>query len=109
MPCNGWANGVNTSQQAFGVTIAGEFSNAVSFLPSTGILYYSPHSSLKVNDCGLWVRGVDGQASYGGDCSTWEDASTWDSSVVNGLNQFALSSMDSLQNYFFWTWKVLLL
>ncbi|KAF8514621.1 glycoside hydrolase superfamily [Gautieria morchelliformis] len=87
MPCNSWASGVNGSQQAFGVTIAGEFSNAV-------------------NDCGLWVRGVGGQASYGGDCSTWEDASTWDSSVITGLKQFALTSMDSLQNYFFWTWKV---
>ncbi|KAF8589506.1 glycoside hydrolase family 5 protein [Ramaria rubella] len=87
MPCNSWAKGMNDSQDAFGVTVAGEFSNAV-------------------NDCGLWVRGVGGPAAYGGNCSIWEDASAWNDTVVAGLKQFALSSMDSLQNYFFWTWKI---
>ena len=113
MPCNSWASGINASQQAFGVTIAGEFSNAVSF--PTSVMTFRvrtlpyPMLLLQVNDCGLWVRGVGGEASYGGDCSPWEDASTWDDSVKSGLMQFALSSMDSLQNYFFWTWKVTLL
>ncbi|KAF8525997.1 glycoside hydrolase family 5 protein [Hysterangium stoloniferum] len=87
IPCNGWAPGINSSQLNFGVTVAGEFSNAV-------------------NDCGLWIRGVGGQPTYPDDCSVWQDASKWDSSVVSGLKQFMTSSMDSLQNYFFWTWKI---
>ncbi|KIJ51370.1 glycoside hydrolase family 5 protein [Sphaerobolus stellatus SS14] len=87
MPCTGWANGMNESQTAFGLTLAGEFSNAV-------------------NDCGLYVRGVGGPAAYGGDCSFWEDATLWNSSTIDGLKKFAMSSMDSLQNYFFWTWKI---
>jgi len=87
MPCNAWAPGINASQLNFGVTVAGEFSSAV-------------------NDCGLWVRGVGGHAAYGGNCSVWQDASQWNSSVISGLRQFVESSMDSLQNYFFWTWKI---
>jgi len=29
MPCNDWAGGMNASQRGFGITVAGEFSNAV--------------------------------------------------------------------------------
>lgn len=32
MPCNSWANGMNTSQTDFGITVAGEFSNAVGLV-----------------------------------------------------------------------------
>ncbi|HEV7736311.1 MAG TPA: hypothetical protein VGO47_02920 [Chlamydiales bacterium] len=35
-PCNAWAEGINGSQVQFGVTVAGEFSNAVGFVFYTG-------------------------------------------------------------------------
>lgn len=85
--CTSWASNINTSQTEFGVTVAGEFSNAI-------------------NDCGLYVNGVGGGHSYGGDCGFWMDSSQWNETIVDGLHEFMLASMDSLQNWFFWTWKV---
>ncbi|KAJ7448949.1 glycoside hydrolase family 5 protein [Mycena latifolia] len=85
--CNSWGSSINTSRSAFGVTVAGEFSNGY-------------------NDCGLYLTGVNGKQSYGGDCSFWEDSSTWNSTVKAGLMQFALASMDAMQDWFFWTWKI---
>jgi hypothetical protein len=82
-----WGARVNTSQTAFGVTLAGEFSNAI-------------------NDCGLLVHAVGIPTSYGGNCSDWEDASQWDDATKAGLKAWAMASMDALQNWFFWTWKV---
>lgn len=75
------------SRSEFGVTVAGEFSNGY-------------------NDCGLYLNGVKGGHNFGGDCALWEDSSTWDASVKAGVMQFALASMDALQDWFFWTWKV---
>jgi glucan 1,3-beta-glucosidase len=75
------------SQSAFGVTLAGEFSNGF-------------------NDCGLFLLGVTGATSYGGDCSDWEDSSTWTPGTKAGIKNFALAQMDALQGWFFWTWKV---
>lgn len=75
------------SQTAFGVTIAGEFSDGY-------------------NDCGLYLTGVGNTDSYGTTCSLFLDASQWNSSMIAGLNEFTLASMDALQNWFFWTWKV---
>ncbi|KAL5483050.1 hypothetical protein ACEPAI_8279 [Sanghuangporus weigelae] len=86
-PCTAWGSMVNTSQSTFGVTVAGEFSNAI-------------------NDCGLYLNGVTNSHSYGGDCSAWEDASRWDDATKEGLRTFALASFDALQNWFFWTWKI---
>ncbi|KAF8883295.1 glycoside hydrolase superfamily [Infundibulicybe gibba] len=86
--CQGWAGGINASRAAFGVTIAGEFSNGF-------------------NDCGLFLKGTATDATtYGGDCSVWRDASTWSPAVKAGLQRFAMSSMDALQDFFFWTWKI---
>ncbi|KII95444.1 glycoside hydrolase family 5 protein [Plicaturopsis crispa FD-325 SS-3] len=85
--CNAWGPGQNTSKAAFGVTVAGEFSNGY-------------------NDCGLFLKGVQGTTSYGGDCSFWQDASQWNSTVKAGVQNFALASMDALQDFFFWTWKI---
>ncbi|KAG9009474.1 hypothetical protein FRB94_014241 [Tulasnella sp. JGI-2019a] len=98
-PCNAWGKSVNASWSSFGVTTAGEWA-------------------LAINDCGLWVNGVgDGTrwegtyAGYSGPtgdvpCSTWNDWASWDQTTKDSLKQFALSSMDALQNWFFWTWKV---
>ncbi|EJD08278.1 glycoside hydrolase [Fomitiporia mediterranea MF3/22] len=83
-----WGDTLNTSQTAFGVTMAGEMSNAI-------------------NDCGLYVNGVPGTGhSYGGDCSFWEDSSQWNQTIKDGLHEFALASFDALQDWFFWTWKI---
>ncbi|KAJ7495565.1 glycoside hydrolase family 5 protein [Mycena latifolia] len=85
--CATWAASINQSRSAFGVTVAGEFSNGY-------------------NDCGLYLDGVGGTAHYGGDCGLWEDSSTWNASVKAGVMQFALASMDAMQDWFFWTWKI---
>lgn len=85
--CNAWGPGINTSQTAFGVTIAGEFSDGY-------------------NDCGLYLTGVGNTASYGTSCSLFLDSSQWNDTMKAGLYEFTLASMDALQNWFFWTWKV---
>lgn len=71
----------------FGVTIAGEFSTAM-------------------NDCGLYLNGVADNASITGDCAFWIDPTQWNQTIIDGLMQYTLASMDALQNWFFWTWKV---
>ena len=75
------------SQIEFGVSVAGEFSNGI-------------------NDCGLYLLGVGGQSNFPGGCDFWNDYTQWNDTIKSGLKQFALASMDALQNYFFWTWKV---
>ncbi|TFY74858.1 hypothetical protein EWM64_g9153 [Hericium alpestre] len=96
-PCN-WGATVNGSLAAFGLTAAGEFSNAVT-------------------DCGLYVNGVglgtryEGTYTPGdwpriGSCTPWTDWQNWDQAMKDDIKQFALSSMDALQNWFFWTWKI---
>ncbi|EPQ58738.1 hypothetical protein GLOTRDRAFT_12654, partial [Gloeophyllum trabeum ATCC 11539] len=96
-PCNTWANNFNESMSAFGLTGAGEFSNAVT-------------------DCGKWVNGVNLGARYDGtftgnwpsqgSCDQWTNWPAWDDEMKQGMMQFALASMDALQNWFFWTWKI---
>jgi glucan 1,3-beta-glucosidase len=86
--CNGWGPNMNTSQ-ALAVTIAGEFSAGY-------------------NDCGLFVRGVGSTPVFGGDCAIWDDSSNWNASTKAGVKAFVMASMDALQNWYFWTWKVTL-
>ena len=75
------------SRSAFGVTVAGEFSNAI-------------------NDCGLFVRGVGNGPQFGGSCAVFNNVDQWTPAMKNGFKNFILASMDALQHYFFWTWKV---
>ena len=75
------------SQTAFGVTVAGEFSNGI-------------------NDCGLFVLGVGNSATYPGNCTTFIDWQNWNQTFKDGLRDFSLASMDATQNWWFWTWKV---
>ena len=75
------------SNGAFGITVAGEFS-------------------LGVNDCALYLRGVGLAVSYTGDCLDWEDSTNWTQARKDDLRQLALASMDALQHWYFWTWKV---
>ncbi|KAG8761027.1 hypothetical protein FRC14_000136 [Serendipita sp. 396] len=88
-PCSRWAGAINTTQSTFGVITAGEWSVAV-------------------NDCGLFVTGVNAEIRYtgAGGCDPWNNWENWDQATKDGLKQFALSTMDALQNWFFWTWKI---
>ncbi|THH06748.1 hypothetical protein EW145_g3869 [Phellinidium pouzarii] len=96
-PCTAWGANMNTSMSAFGLSAAGEFSNAI-------------------NDCGLYVNGVGLGTRYEGTypgtwpvigtCDDWLDYENWNATIKQNYKSFALSSMDALQNYFFWTWKI---
>jgi len=89
-PCNTWAASLNDSMSAFGLTMAGEFSNAI-------------------NDCGTFVNGVglgarydgtyqnDGNWPLVGSCDSWVDYTTWSQDLKDSTKQFALASMDALQ------------
>jgi glucan 1,3-beta-glucosidase len=87
-PCTTWGAMMNTSMGAFGLTAAGEWSNAVT-------------------DCGLWVNGVNlgeryegtyaGGGASVGSCTTWTDWTKYDQQTKNDIKSFALSSMDALQ------------
>ena len=118
-PCSEWARSVNSSTNAFGLSNAGEFSNAVT-------------------DCALFLNGVgegnryDGTHSQGGpgtragSCEPWRRWRTWDAAMKQSVMEYALASMDALQvrntfggltlscrvpmliggqDYFFWTWR----
>ncbi|CAE6534547.1 unnamed protein product [Rhizoctonia solani] len=99
-PCTSRAQAFNTSMGSFGMTTAGEFSNAF-------------------NDCGFFLNGVNLGARYdgtfqfysganagAGSCVKWMDHRRWSTAEKEAIKQFALSSFDAFQNYFFWTWKV---
>ena len=75
------------SQTDFGVTFAGEYSNGF-------------------NDCGFYLRSVEPYTPSNPDCPFWNDWQNWDQATKDGLLNFALASMDALENPFFWTWKV---
>ncbi|KAG6919225.1 hypothetical protein DXG01_008020 [Tephrocybe rancida] len=83
-PC-AWAIATNQSQKAFGVTLGGEFSTAI-------------------NDCGLWLNGIGN--SQRPECQVWDDWSSYDATLIASFKQITLATMDALQNFFFWTWKI---
>ncbi|CED85254.1 E [Phaffia rhodozyma] len=97
LACQVWGSRINTTSQNFGLANGGEFS----FAP---------------NDCGLNVNGVGlgtrwegtypGFTQKYGDCSDWTDYTNWNATFKAEFKQFMLASMDSLQDYFFWTWKI---
>ncbi|KAF9451864.1 glycoside hydrolase family 5 protein [Macrolepiota fuliginosa MF-IS2] len=84
-PCS-WAIATNQSQKVFGVTVGGEFSTAI-------------------NDCGLWLSGIGSTPGFP-DCQPWDNWSSYTSETIAVLKQVTLASMDALQNFFFWTWKI---
>ncbi|KAG8728764.1 hypothetical protein FRC11_010260 [Ceratobasidium sp. 423] len=99
-PCTSRAQAFNTSMSTFGMTTAGEFSSAF-------------------NDCGFFLNGMKLGARYdgtfpfytgpnagAGSCVKWMDHRLWSAAEKEAIKQFALSSFDAFQNYFFWTWKV---
>jgi len=84
-PC-AWAIATNQSQKVFGVTLGGEFSSAL-------------------NDCGLWINGIGGPPERP-ECQVWDDWSSYNTTLIATLKQVTLATMDALQNFFFWTWKI---
>ncbi|WWD17096.1 hypothetical protein CI109_101533 [Kwoniella shandongensis] len=98
IPCSWWASATNTTSQTYGVNVAGEWSAAW-------------------NDCGQWVNNVGSGSRYDGtyqgyagkrmgSCDMWNDYTTWNQTTIDSLHRFVAGSMDALQNYFFWTWKI---
>ncbi|KAJ6583920.1 exo-beta-1,3-glucanase [Mycena vulgaris] len=84
-PC-AWAIATNQSSKAFGVTLGGEFSTAI-------------------NDCGLWLNGI-GSTPGAPNCAVMDDWASYNATLMAGLKQVTLATMDALQNFFFWTWKI---
>jgi len=41
-----------------------------------------------------------------GQCTYWNDYTQWNQSTIDDLLVYTKSSMDALQNFFFWTWKI---
>lgn len=98
LPCQQWATATNDTSRQFGTNNAGEFSAAV-------------------NDCGQWLNGIGlGQRYDGtyhdyenkriGSCDVWNDYTQWDQATRDSMKAWTMSSMDALQNFFFWTWKI---
>nr|XP_019009605.1 exo-beta-1,3-glucanase [Kwoniella pini CBS 10737]OCF48386.1 exo-beta-1,3-glucanase [Kwoniella pini CBS 10737] len=88
-PCT-WGGGTNDSMTNFGLTLGGEWSNAI-------------------NDCGLWLNGVGSTPKYqiaGNDCSIYDEWMNWSEDFKKGIMNYTMSNMDALQNWFFWTWKI---
>lgn len=100
-PCNQFTPLLDTARSNMGVSMAGEMS-------------------LAINDCGLFLNGVTdghrfdgtytgpspGNFPYVGSCQQFDDWENFSDDMKQGLRRFALTSMDSLQDFFFWTWKI---
>ncbi|KAF8651973.1 hypothetical protein AX16_004616 [Volvariella volvacea WC 439] len=84
-PCD-WAVATNYSQRVFGVTLGGEFSAAI-------------------NDCGYWLSGI-GSTPSNPNCDIWDNWSSWNQTLIDSMREVTLASMDALQNFFYWTWKI---
>ncbi|KAF8874014.1 glycoside hydrolase family 5 protein [Mucidula mucida] len=85
-PCD-WAVATNQSSKAFGVTVGGEWSVAI-------------------NNCGKWLNGIGAPSDPHYDCDMWDDWASYNATIITSLKSVALASMDALQNFFFWTWKI---
>ncbi|KAG0659221.1 hypothetical protein C6P46_005274 [Rhodotorula mucilaginosa] len=104
LPCSYWAGPLNSSTNAFGVTLGAEWS-------------------LAINDCGKWLNNVGNGNRYDGtyyipgqpaikpefdavgSCEPWNDWKSWNQTTKNGLRMVAEAHMDALKHFFFWTWK----
>ncbi|KDN37114.1 glycoside hydrolase family 5 protein [Tilletiaria anomala UBC 951] len=98
--CNYYAPSIDQSRVDFGVSIAGEWSNAIF-------------------DCGYFLRGVNVGNLYEGtyssyerpgkvygNCSDWQNYPAWNTSTVALFKGLATASMDANKDWFFWNWKI---
>lgn len=100
-PCRQFTPLTDSARSNMGVTMGGEIS-------------------LAINDCGLFLNGVNQGTRYDGSyrgnvagefprmgsCQSFDDWENYTDDMKQGLRRFALTSMDSLQDFFFWTWKI---
>lgn len=105
-PCVAWKRDLNSSMQANGPTMVGEFSVAT-------------------NDCGKYLNGVRLGTRYEGTltegdtklskpvcdtctCKSVEDWKSWDDNYKHFLREFVERQMDAFEEsygWFFWTYK----
>jgi glucan 1,3-beta-glucosidase len=76
-----------TSQTGFGVTVSGEFSSSYT-------------------ECGLFLSGTTDATTTQGACVEFVQWQNWNQTFKQGILDFTEASMDALQNWWFWTWKV---
>ncbi|EJD38715.1 glycoside hydrolase family 5 protein [Auricularia subglabra TFB-10046 SS5] len=87
-PCLQWGNAINASLMNFGFTSGGEFS-------------------LGYNDCGMFVNGGLHDVQHTTNCAElWDNWEAYTPETKDKLRNFALSSMEAMRNFFFWTWKI---
>ncbi|EJD38716.1 glycoside hydrolase [Auricularia subglabra TFB-10046 SS5] len=87
-PCLQWGNAVNASLRTFGITAGGEWS-------------------LGYNDCGMFVNEGLRDVQHTTNCDTfWDNWQAYPQATKDQLKLFALSSMEGMRNFFFWTWKI---
>ncbi|KAJ7261309.1 glycoside hydrolase superfamily [Mycena haematopus] len=81
-PCQSWGQLFNDTMADFGFIVAGEWRHA--------------------------LRGTfpGGFPSLGNCTTDWLNWQEWDAATKASYMTFAQSSMDALQNWFFWTWKI---
>ncbi|EJD37873.1 glycoside hydrolase [Auricularia subglabra TFB-10046 SS5] len=87
LPCAAWGVPINASMNSFGLTIAGEWS-------------------LGFNDCGQYIWGLRDAPKTTNCDVAWNDYTKWTPETKRKLKSFAMSHMEALGNFFFWTWKV---
>ncbi|SCV67335.1 BQ2448_5981 [Microbotryum intermedium] len=103
-PCSYWASDMNETTNDFGLAIAGEWS-------------------LAINDCGKWLNNVGNGNRYDGtyyipntnatkpqyagvgSCDPWNDYTTWNASIKQGLELVATGHISAFRHWFFWAWK----
>ncbi|TXT13576.1 hypothetical protein VHUM_00943 [Vanrija humicola] len=83
-----WGGGTNDTQTEWGIVLGGEWSIAW-------------------NDCGKWLNGVASPPTYGANaCVRYDEWMNYNETFKADLMNMAMATMDSLQNWFFWTWKI---
>ncbi|KAJ7622545.1 glycoside hydrolase superfamily [Mycena rosella] len=100
-------HGITVSAQATGPSSA----CTTGFLPGSDRIILDTHPYFAFDQQATAPRvqvgcGRSRSQAYSGDCNLWQDASMWNSTVKAGVLQFALASMDTMQDWFFWTWKL---
>ncbi|KAK4689910.1 glucan 1,3-beta-glucosidase, partial [Tremellales sp. Uapishka_1] len=84
-----WGGGTNDTQSSFGLVMGGEWSNAI-------------------NDCGLWLNGVGSTPGFESiaSCTPYDEWFNWNDTMKAYVMEYSEATMDSLQNWFFWTWRI---
>ncbi|CAO1635228.1 unnamed protein product [Sympodiomycopsis kandeliae] len=78
--------------------------------------YLAGEWSLAINDCGQYLNNVGegtryegtypGSTQKYGDCEKWVNWQAYSQDTKDNMKKFALAQMNSLRNFFFWTWHI---